>query len=310
MKLAIPVFFALTIALWGQAERRTYVFDSEGRRVPWLSSKTSNGTSSESVENMNGRTAPLEQVEERLLGESGGVKTVEKTIRRFDSDGTPLPPERVITETADLGGGRQTTTTTVYRGDLNGRMALAERTVAQTNPQGVSGATVTTQTDRPTLNGSLETVEKKETRLISMGDKSERDETSYRPDGNGRFVETARVVERASKEGGKTVVQVDEYEAAPTGRLALSRQVVATTTTSADGEITVSDVYGSAAPGRPATGQLQLRERQILEKSLAAKGATETLSIQRPGADGSGRLGEVRRIFETVCTGKCTAGKP
>ncbi len=310
MKLAIPILFALTTALWGQAERRTYVFDTEGRRVPWLSSSASNGTSSESVANMNGRTATLEQVEERILSESGGVKTVEKTIRRFAADGTRLPPERVITETADLGGGRQTTTTTVYRGDLNGGMALAERTVAQTNPSGTAGSVVTTQTDRPTLNGSLETVENKEARLTASGEKSERDETSYRPDGNGRFVEAARVVERASKEGGKTVVQKDEYEAAPTGQLALSRQVVATTMVSANGEVTVSDVYGSAATGRPATGQLQLRERQILEKSLGAKGSTETFSIQRPDVDGSGRLGEVHRISETVCTGKCGPAKP
>lgn len=310
MKLAIPIFFALTIALWGQAERRTFVFDSEGRRVPWSASSASNGASSESVENINGGTAPLEQVEERVLSESGGVKTVEKTIRRFASDGSKLPPERVVTETAELGGGRQTTTTTVYRGDMNGRLALAERTVAQTNPQGESGAVVTTQTDRPTLNGSLETIEKKEARLSTAEDKSERDETSFRPDGNGRFVQVARVVERTSKEGGRTVVQKDEYEAASPGQLALTRQVVATTTASANGEVTVSDVYGAAAPGRPATGQLQLRERQILEKQLAAKGATETLSIQRPGGDGSGRLGEARKIFETVCTGKCTAAKP
>jgi hypothetical protein len=310
MKRAIPVLFAMTITLWGQSERRTHVFDWEGRRVPWTSSSASNGSSSESVENMNGRTAPLEQVEERILNESGGVKTVEKTIKRFDSNGSPLPPERVVTETTDLGGGRQTTTTTVYRGDLNGRLTLAERTVARTNPTGESGAVVTTQTDRPTLNGALETVEKKEARLTTSGDKSERDETRYLPDGNGRFVEAARVVERSSKAGGKTVVQKDELEAAPTGKLALTRQVVATTTTSGSGEVTVSDVYGAAAPGRPVTGQLQLRERQILEKNFDANGAKETLSIQRPGVDDSGRLGEARKIFETVCTGKCGQAKP
>lgn len=310
MKSAIAVLFALTIALWGQSESRTYVFDSEGRRVPWTSSSSSNGVTGASVETLNGRKAPLENVEERLISQQDGVKTVERLIRRVAPDGTKLPPEREVIETTDLGGGRQTVTKTVYRGDFNGRMAQAERVVEQTAPAGTSGATVTTLIDRPSINGSFQTVEKREARITTGENRSERDETSYLPDANGRFAEASRVVERMSKSGGKTLKQVDEFETALTGRMTLSKQVVSTTTETAGGEVTVSDVYGTAAAGRPETGQLQIRERRVVEKAIGAGGVTETLSVQRPAVDGSGQLGELRKISETVCTGKCAPPKP
>jgi hypothetical protein len=311
MKSAILFLFALTFALWGQAERRTFVFDAEGRRVPWSASSSATGSSSSSGTTLNGATAPREQIEERIISESGGVKTVEKVVQRFSADGAKLPPERILTETSDLGGGRRSTTTTLYRGDFNGRMALAERTVEQANPTGASSSTVSTETERPTLNGSLEVIERRQARLSSTDGRPDRDETSYLKDSNGRFVEAARVVERTSKQGGKTIKQVDEFESATTGSLTLAKQIVSTTAVSASGaETTVSDVYGPAAPGRPSTGQLQLRERQIVEKSPTAGGAVESFSVQRPAADGSGRLGQPVKISETVCTGKCAAAKP
>jgi hypothetical protein len=257
MKSAIPILFALTFALWGQAERRTFVFDADGRRVPWTASTTAAGSSSSTGSTLNGATAPREQIEERIISESGGVKTVEKIVQRYSADGAKLPPERILTETSDLGGGRQSTTTTIYRGDFNGRLALAERTVEQASPTGSSSSTVTTQTERPTLNGPLEVIERREARLNSTDERSDRDETSYLKDSNGRFVEAARVVERTSKQGGKTIKQVDEFESATTGSLTLAKQVVSTTAVSASGvETTVSDVYGPAARtpvNRPAS---------------------------------------------------------
>jgi len=311
MKSAVAIAIILSSAAWGQAERRTYVFDSEGRRVPWTASSDRNGSSGSSAVTLNGNTAPREQIQTKVLSESGGVKTVETLIQRFSPDGAKLPPERIVTETTDLGGGRQQTATTVYRGDFNGRMSVAERKVEQTAPAGESSSTVTTVVERPNLNGSMELFERREARLTSSGDRSERDETSYVKDANGRLIETARIVERSSRQGSKTTRQVDEFEAVTSGRLTLAKQTVATTAVSASGdETTVSDVYGPAAPGRPATGQLQLRERQIVEKSITSGGAVETFSVQRPSADGSGRLGPAAKIAETVCTGKCAPAKP
>lgn len=310
MKSAIAVLFALTSALWAQSESRTYVFDSEGRRVPWTSSSSANGATGSSVETLNGRKAPLENVEERLVSQQGGVKTVERLIQRVAPDGTKLPPEREVIETTDLGGGRQTVSTTVYRGDFNGRIQLAERVVEQTIPSGGSAVAVTITIDRPTINGSFQTVEKRQATITTAENRSERDETRFLPDTNGRFTEASRVVERTSKSGGRTLKQVDEFETAFTGRMTLSKQVVSTTTETPNGEVTVSDVYGTAAAGRPETGLLQIRERRIVEKALTPAGATETLSVQRPAVDGSGRLGEPRRISETVCTGKCAPPKP
>lgn len=310
MKSAVAALFVLPLALWGQSESRTYVFDSEGRRVPWSSASSTNGTSSGSVINLNGRSAPLERVDERVISQQGGVKTVERLIQRFAADGAKLPPEREVIETADLGGGRQTVSTTFYRGDFNGRMALAERVVEQTTPAGESSSSVTTVVERPNLNGSMEMFERREARLTGSGDRSERDETSYVKDTNGRLVASARVVERISKQGSKTVTQLDEFESITSGDLTLAKQTVSTTEDSPSGQMTVSDVYGPAAPGRPATGQLQLRERQIIEKSLTSSGEVKTFSVQRPSPDGSGRLGRAVKIAETVCTGKCAAQKP
>lgn len=311
MKSATAVLLLFGALAWGQAERRTYVFDTEGRRVPWSASSTGAGSIASSIDTLNGRTAPVEKVEERLISESGGVKMVERLIQRYSADGAKLPPERHVIESSDLGRGRQTTTTTVYRGDFNGRMALAERTTEQSSPTGATSSTLTVQTERPTLNGSMETIERREARLSSSQDKSERDETSYIRDANGRFFESARVVERTSKQGANTVKQLDEFESVTSGRLALTKQTVSTTAVSTSGvETTVSDVYGPAAPGRPMTGQLQLRERQIVEKSITSNGAVEIFSVQRPAADGSGRLAQAVKIAETVCTGKCGSQKP
>lgn len=311
MKSATVILVLSSALASGQAERRTYVFDSEGRRIPWASSSATNSTSSSSDINLNGRTAAREQIQERVLSESGGVKTVETIVQRFSPDGAKLPPERVVTETSDLGGGRQQTTKTVYRGDFNGRMSLAERTVEQTAPSGGTSSTVTTVIERPNLNGSMELFERREARLTSSESQSERDETSYVKDANGRLIESARVVERSSKQGSKTIRQVDEFEGVTSGRLTLAKQTVSTTAVSSSGaETTVSDIYGPAAPGRPATGQLQLRERQIVEKSLTSAGTVETFSVRRPAADGSGRLGPVAKIAETTCTGRCTPQKP
>ncbi len=311
MKSVIAVLLLSGAAAWGQAERRTYVFDSEGRRVPWTASSAVNSSSGSSATTLNGRIAPREQVQERVLSESGGVKIVETLIQRYSPDGAKLPPERIVSETRDLGGGRQSTTTSVYRGDLNGRMSLAERTIQQAEPAGESSSSVTTIVERPNLNGSMEMFERREARLTGSEERSERDETSYVKDTNGRLIAAARVVERTSKQGSKTVTQVDEFESATSGQLALSKQVVSTTElTPSGGQTTVSDVYGPAAPGRPASGQLQLRERQIVEKTVTSSGEVETFSVQRPSADGSGRLGQVVKIAETICTGKCAAGKP
>jgi hypothetical protein len=92
--------------------------------------------------------------------------------------------------------------------------------------------------------------------------------------------------------------------------MSLARQVVSTTTPTADGEVTVSDIYAISSPGRPAEGPLQFAERQILTKAVRAGGTTESLSVQKAATDGTSRLTEPKKIFETVCTGKCAPAKP
>lgn len=308
--LLLALLAASTLAAW-QAERRTYVFDPEGRRTLW-SSATSGDTRRISLgRDMNGREAKVEEVEEKVLRDAGGVKVVERLIRRFDPNGRPLPPEKELVETTTRPGGAVSTATTVYKADLNGRLQPAERIVEDSRQSGPL-TTTETRVERPTINGAFAPIERRVAQERAGDQSSEREETSYLPDTNGRFQEAARRVARSVKEGETVREQVDEYEAATSGQLQLSRQSIARIEKDpSGGERRVVDVFGSAAPGRAVTpGQLSLRERQIIEVTATAQGAVETLSIQRPALQGRGELGEPVKISETVCTGKCLAPPP
>jgi hypothetical protein len=196
--------------------------------------------------------------------------------------------------------------TTVYRGDLNGRLQLAERTTVETRESdGASKRELIVE--RPNLNGSFEPVEKRIATTKGSAERSETDEVVYRPDGRRGFAEAARTVLRQTKEDGRMIEQTDEYETATTGAMQLSRQTVSRVVRQPDGsERRETDVFGSAAPGRPAGTQLQLRERQLVEKQVRPDGTTvESLVIQRPSLQSTRELGPPVKVSETVCRGDC-----
>ncbi len=295
-------------ALWGQQrESRTYVFDPNGRRTEWSATIKGEGYFSETVRNLNGRQVPVEQTEEKVTKRPDGTVIIERLVRRYDANGSPLPPEKVVTETTPRADGSVLEISTVYRGDINGRLAPAEKAVREARKEG--GRTVSeTRVERPSINGRFELQEKRAaTEVVREADAArttEHDETVYVRDANGVFVPAQRRIVRAREAGGRLEQQVEEYEAATTGSLQLSRQTVSLTQKNPDGtENTVVDVYGVAAPGRtvePGAGA-QLRERQIYTSRQSPDGTVVTVfAVQRPSLNSTKEMGRPETISETV----------
>ncbi len=305
------VYFSLLVTpMLGQpaaAPSRTdvYTYDANGRRELASQQVTAGGAGEQLVRNMNGRLAPLEKVEEKVLSEDSTGRVVEKIVRPYDANGNPQPVQRIrITERKEAGGVKNIETQ-VYQGNINGGFSLAERRQAV---ERASDGRVTTETQiaRPTLNGGLETLEKRTSTVVTAGAKTSEDTLTYRRDTNGSFYPAAREVKETEKKDGRTVENTATYISSERRELVLTGQTVAETAQRADGSETRQvSVFGMNAPGRPATGQPVLREQQIIEKSKTAGGMVETLSVRRPNVDNPNSLGPVQKIAERVCTGPC-----
>lgn len=296
----------LAAAVWAQQkESRTYVFDPNGRRVEWSASTQGAGFSSETIRDVNGRAVPVESVEERVLRKEQGLQVTERVIRRYTPDGRPLPPEKVLVETVTRPDGTITETSTVYRGDLNGNLRPAERTHSETRKSGEQAVTET-RVERASLSGGFTLVEKRAaTEVVREADRSsQREETVYVPDTNGRLVAAQRRVVHTRERDGTVEQQTEEYEAATTGALRLSRQLTSVTRRNPDGsEDTVVDVYGVNAPGRPIEpgARPELRERQIYRSTQSPDGSVVTVfAVQRPSLNSSKELGPPEKVSETV----------
>lgn len=288
-----------------QSESRTFVFDPNGRRLEWSATTRGQGYQAETIRDLNGRRVPVESVEERVVRREAGLQLVERLIRRYSPDGQPLPPEKVLVETVSRPDGSVRETTTIYRGDLNGALRPAERILTETRRN--QGITVSeTRVERAGLSGGFLLVEKRSaTEVVRAGNQaSERDETVFVPDANGRLIPAQRRVVRSRERDGTLQQQADEYEAATTGALRLSRQLVSVTRKNPDGsEETVVDVYGVNAPGRPIEpgAAPQLRERQIYTSRQSPDGSVVTVfAVQRPSLNSTRELGPPEKVSETV----------
>lgn len=291
-----------------QSESRTVVFDGLGQGREWSTVQSGDSRTRETYRNLNGRSVPHEQIEEKVLRSEGGVRVVERVTRRFDPNGNALPPEKTVAETVTRADGTATETVTAYRGDINGRLQPVER--ATTEIRKADGATQReTSVERRTLNGGFEAVERRVASETETKTNTARDETIYARDANGRFVETWRTVVRATITGNEVREQTDEYDAATTGRLQLARQAIARTVKDASGaERREVDVYGPAAPGRPidAGSPAHLRERQIYTTQPSADGTViQVYAVQRPSVNSPRELEAPRKVSQTVCKGKC-----
>src|SRR5579864_6193996 len=70
---------------------------TQGPQVSTTESKTGSQTT-ETVQSINGRTVPLERVEDRVVRDDASGRVTERIIRRYDLTGNPLAPEKVVIE--------------------------------------------------------------------------------------------------------------------------------------------------------------------------------------------------------------------
>jgi hypothetical protein len=267
-----------SVVLSGQ----TYVYDANGRKVLL--------------------PGPEEKREKRMVEEGPNGKVSEEVIERRDVNGNKLPAETVRTVERKGESGETIVESTTYRTDLNGKMTVAERQVETTRKKGEQTFS-TTVVEQPTVNGGFVAVERTDSQAVSKGDKTQTNRSTYVRDASGNFVEAVREQsERVSDAKGVREV-TQEYRNAPTGKMELSGQRVKVDQTNSDGTSTSEiTIYGVAAPGRAAEGQLQLREQQLV-KVQPGEGNTqvESISVRRPDLADS-KLGEYQKVSEKVTT--------
>ncbi len=261
-------------------------------------------------ETLNGRVAPMVRVEEHVIRDDASSKVVERAVRSYDANDAPLPLEKTVVEEAKHADGSSRTITSYYRGDLNGNLRLEEKAVAETT---VSGGVEQTQSviRRLGVNGGLEVAEKQVATSKKVGTAVEKELVVYRPGTGDGFQPAYREVSRAETANGETTEQSQRFDAAVTGKLELTGEVVTQTVSGNDGSETKQvTIYGVASPGRTAhPGEPRIREQQLIERRPTGwNTVVETFSIRRPSLSDQ-QLGKFVKISETVCTG-CTAAKP
>ena len=287
------------------AAQSSYTYDAGGRRVE--SGKLNGGTYTvETAPSLNGRTAPLERVEERVVREDATTRVVERQVRRYDPNGNPGQMEKVRIEERKNPDGTTATETVTWRADVNGRLEIAERTRAQVRPAGdVVRSDVTIE--RPTLNGGFEAVEKRSATERKTGPGVQQEIVTLRRDSSGRFSEALRQVTEKTEKDGRTTENAAQFELGPTGRLELASQTVSRSVKNPDGsQRTELEVYRTGASGRVSGGQPQLIEQQLVERRPGEGGTVvESLSVRRPAVDGTKPSGSYQKVSERVCKGEC-----
>jgi len=286
--------------------------DINGNRVadgPAISETRSANESQTTVttQSINGRTVPMEQVEERVVRNDASGKVTERIIRRYDPQGNPMPAVRQTIEELKRSDGSSSTQSTTYRGDINGNMQVVERSVTDTQKT-ASGETSETVLQRPTSNG-LETVEKQSQVVARQGANYQADSTVYRSDGNGGFFTAVRRSTNHTVRGSEASDNSAEYERGPNGELQLHGQTVTKTVTKPDGtKDAVVEIYSRDVPGTVSGNEsgLKLQEEQTIE-SAPGPGNTvvQSLSVRRPSLADPGTLGPARQLSQTVCKGNC-----
>jgi hypothetical protein len=309
------VFVSLLASrLPGQQQSATYNYDVNGHPVETVGGvqmKSASGSEKrDTVRTVNGRTVPVQSVDEKVISNSGGVRVLERIVKKYDANGIPGPPEKVQIEERKNPDGSGSVATTVLRGDINGNYQVTERSKAEIRK---SGDTTTTNTiiERPTVNGALEQVEKTELtkRESNGGANATENSTVYRRDANGRFFEAARASIEQTAHNGSSEENAAVYEAGPGGQMQLVRQTVSRTVkTGNNGEQKEINVFEPALAGRvneAGSSKPVLREQRVIAKSATANGAVEAVSVRRTSPSDPGRLGPAQKVEETVCTGKC-----
>jgi hypothetical protein len=289
------------------SDTTVYISDLNGHRQEASSVQSNDHTRTERWQSVNGRSVPLEQVEERIIKEGPNGKVTEKIVRKFSPTGGLASTERILTEEQKSSNGSMTLET-FFRTDVNGNMHQDEQRTTEVRGTGPNNTTETTVT-RPSLSGGMQTVEKRT--AVSSGTETAQhsSETVYRLSPNGGMVEALRQVTDSTKQNNQSTSNTSYYEPGVSGSLELARQSVSTTIKAAGGaEVTETNLYARSADGRLQENGApqQIKEQQIVERRKGSDGSvTETLSVRRPSLSDPTHLGGVQKISETRCAGKC-----
>jgi len=307
---------ALSLAAQQSNVSSTTQLDINGNQVadgPQIS-RTKSASGSVTIEtrrSINGQSVPVEQVEERVLRDDASGKVAERTIRRFDPQGNPMPSVKETIEQQKRPDGSSTTQSTRYSGDINGNLQITEKTITDTHTSGPSETTEIV-VQRPTSDG-LSTVEKREQVTVKQATGYQSDATVYRSDGNGGFYTAVRQTTQHTDQGPQSSDSSAEYERGPNGQLQLHSQTVTQTVTRPDGsKDAVVQIFGRNVPGTVSSNDapLKLEEQQMIETSAGPNNTVvQTLSVQRPSVSDPQTLGPARQISQTVCQGDCKPPK-
>ena len=315
ISLVANLAFVGPVAAQQSSVSETTSVDINGHRVesPAISRTASANSSvtTETRQSINGRSVPMERVEERVLRDDASGRVVERLIQGYDPQGNPAPPVKETIEQQKHADGSSTTQSTTYRGDINGSMQVIERTITDSRPN-ASGESSETVVQRPTANG-LETVEKRDEVVVKQGSSYQSETTTYRNDGNGGFYTAVRQTTEHTEQNGQSSDSSAEYEKTATGQLQLHSQTVTQTVTRPDGsKDVVVNIYGRNVPGTVSGNDsgLKLQEQQVIETTPGPNNTVvQTLSVRRPTVSDPQTLGPARQLSETVCQGDCKARK-
>jgi hypothetical protein len=290
-----------------QSDSTQYTTDINGHQVADLLQDTTKDSKQELSRSINGGTVPLESSEMHVIDASPNHNVVEVITKRYTQTGKLSMTERRLVEKQVRPGGSSTETTKVFVSDVNGTLKETERRSVETQ---VQGSTTTSQivVDRPNFNGSFSTAEKRSIETQKSGDRTDTNETVYQMSQNGSLFPVLQQVKTETKSGSATTQQTVSYQPGITGKMEMFRQAVSTTTKDANGnEITEVDLYARAADGRVYQHDAppQIQERQLVTRTKSGNSVTEALSVRRPSLSDPNKLGDVRKISEVVCTGKC-----
>jgi len=283
----VLLFLCLPAALAAQRET-VYTMDLNGRPVPGLEMSRVATPAGEqratTFTSINGRRAPLETVEDRVISSTPGARVVERTVIRYDPDGHPGPPEKIRIEETTNPDGSRTQRATTWRADLSGNMQTVERSVTESRSPGASQTVV----EQPGLDGGMEVV-KRSTRT-ERGNTAET--VTFNRDPNGNFVPVRREVTTSSLAAGATVEETTVYTPADGGLEPAARQVVRTVIRPSGLKLRDIEVYSKLGADVAAEPRLQ---RRVREEETAAPGGVvlRTTSVRAAEAE------EYRVVRET-----------
>lgn len=316
MALAMLALEGLSAGAQQSSVSQTTTVDVNGNRIPdgpAIDQTKSDGDSTTTVihQSINGGSAPLERVEERVIKNDASGKIVERTTRRYDPQGNPLPAVTERIEEQKHADGSTSTQSTTSRADINGSMQVIQRTSTETHPS-TTGETSQTVVEQVTADG-LRPVEKREVVTLKQSDGYQSDASTFRSDGNGGFQLAVRETDEHKEQGAQSSDNAAEYEVGPTGALQLHSQTVTKSVTHPDGlKDSVVDIYRQDVPGTVNSSDTPLRliEQQSINTTAGPNNTVvQTLNVRRPTVSSPGTLGPEEQLSQTVCQGDCKPKK-